>query len=82
MENFNHSINELFDQLGLASSDEDISEFIKTHQLDRSTPIEKADFWLPHQVEFIVSSKLEDADWIEPIDDLSALLYKTAMNQT
>jgi len=79
MEQFNHTIKDLFDQLGLESSADAIHSFINTHQLDRNTPIEKADFWKPHQAAFISEARSNDADWSEPVDDLDALLHKSSM---
>ena len=79
MEIFDHSIKKLFDQLGLNSTDQEISEFVRSHQLEHNTPLENASFWKPHQADFIATSKADDADWSEAVDDLDSLLHKDSM---
>lgn len=75
----NHSMTELFDQLGLESGSESIEAFIKQHQLRREVAIERAPFWKPHQVDLIVASRADDADWSDTVDDLDTLLHKESM---
>ena len=79
METFIHSFSDLFDQLGLDSSNEAIEAFIENHQIERGTPIEDASFWKPHQADFIRQAKANDADWTEIVDDLDTLLHKNSM---
>ena len=73
-----YSLNDLFEQLGLASSDAAIVEFIKTHnQLDTSILLSEAPFWTPSQAAFLAEGILNDADWAEVIDQLNVLIHAT-----
>ncbi|MFH0256723.1 DUF2789 domain-containing protein [Vibrio rumoiensis] len=76
MEMHRHSLESLFEQLGLPSSADDINRFIHQHssQLDHSQPIHRASFWTTSQSEFLKEAKKEDADWVEVVDQLDALL--------
>lgn len=76
MEIHKQTLESLFKQLGLPSSAEDIKAFIQQHssQLDHSQPIHRASFWTASQSEFIKEAKKEDADWVEVVDQLDALL--------
>lgn len=70
-----HSINVLFDQLGLESSDKAVDLFVRTHQLPNNTSLERADFWKPWQVQFFYDARDEDAMWSAPVDDLNVRLH-------
>jgi hypothetical protein len=71
----NHTLNSLFQQLGLPDSQEAIEEFIEKNKgLDKSIHLWEADFWTPSQAAFIHESLEEDSDWTEVIDHLDALL--------
>ncbi len=78
MELPNHSLNSLFEQLGLPSSDQDIEEFVASHQLAKGCEIENAPFWSVAQKQFLQEEHAEDADWIPWIDELDALLHQDA----
>ena len=70
-----HSIVTLFDQLGLDSSDSAIDDFISKHKpLPAAMELSKADFWNPSQAAFLTQVKEEDADWVEIVDQLDAML--------
>ena len=70
-----HSMTSLFDQLGLDSSERAIEEFIDRHRpLAGPVELHQAEFWNPSQAAFLCQEKLEDADWVEVIDELDALL--------
>lgn len=72
MEKYHTTMSDLFEQLGLASEDSDIEQFISKHKgLRQGVHIEDADFWSRQQAEFIRSSLLEDAEWAELIDQLN-----------
>jgi hypothetical protein len=52
-----HSLNALFEQLGLPSSDSEIRAFIELHQpLTLSICLSEADFWNPSQAAFLSRS--------------------------
>jgi hypothetical protein len=65
---------QLFQQLGLASSDFAITRFIQQHHLAVDTALQDASFWTPAQQQFIKESLREDSDWCEIVDQLNALL--------
>lgn len=71
-----HDLNTLFDQLGLASSDPDIEDFIHQHggTLTDSMHLHQAPFWNESQAKFLAEAIREDAEWAETVDTLSALL--------
>jgi hypothetical protein len=75
METSQHSLKELFDQLGLPSSQADIERFIATHRpLADSIRLADAAFWSPAQARFLKEEIDEDADWAEMVDQLNVLL--------
>ena len=69
-----HSINTLFQQLGLPATDSDIDSFLSRHKLDHETRLLDADFWTEAQVAFLKEALEEDADWVEIVDQLDARL--------
>ena len=71
----------LFDQLGLVSSDDAIINFVKRHQLSADMAMEDALFWTPSQIQFINEAREQDADWVELVDELDALLHKSSMKR-
>lgn len=70
-----HTINNLFAQLGLASDDASIAQFIQTHRAARDVALSEAAFWTPAQAAFLREEILNDADWAEVIDQLNAALH-------
>jgi len=70
-----HTINNLFAQLGLASDDASIAQFIRTHCAARSVVLSEAALWTPAQAAFLREEILNDADWAEVIDQLNAALH-------
>lgn len=75
MELPNHSLPELFGQLGLPSDDESIETFIKTHRpISAGSAVADAPFWTPAQAQFLRDEILEDADWAPIVDQLGVLL--------
>ncbi len=70
------SFTDLFDQLGLPSSPEQIADFIVQHRpLDNAVLLEHAPFWNAAQVQFICEKKLRDEPpWSILIDQLSNAL--------
>ncbi len=75
MESVNHTMTDLFDQLGLPSQPKHIAEFVARR---RPLPLEirlyDADFWTPAQAAFIKDKLSEDGDWALVIDSLNASL--------
>lgn len=70
-----HSLNTLFDQLGLPSSDKDIERFVSTHRLySGSIKLTEATFWSPSQSSFLKESLDLDSDWCELVDELDSML--------
>lgn len=75
MELYLHTLNTLFKQLGLASTDQAIQEFVDIHKpLPRGQLLYEADFWTPAQADFLKQAWDEDADWVEVVDMLDAQL--------
>ena len=69
-----HSINMLFQQLGLPATDNDVDSFISRHKLGPATRLIDADFWTEAQAAFLSEALAEDADWTEIVDQLDARL--------
>ena len=64
-----HRFSELFAQLGLASDDQAIGQFLAAHR-----PLADAPFWTAAQAAFPREELLEDADWAEMVDQLNVAL--------
>ena len=73
-----YTMNDLFAQLGLESSDEAIEQFIETHQLDKDEELIDADFWNEKQRMFLKEEWKLDAVWVEVIDELNVRLHPDA----
>ena len=73
-----YTLNELFAQLGLDSSDEAIDKFISEHKLNKDQSLIDADFWTDSQRAFLKEEWKRDAAWVEIIDDLNVRLHPTA----
>jgi len=71
-----HELHELFTQLGLPDSDEDIRRFIEEHRpLPQTLNLSEAPFWNASQVAFIREQwHADDGDWVMQIDQLNAAL--------
>jgi len=75
MDTSKHTLTTLFDQLGLASDEASIKEFIDRHSpLAREVAIQDAPFWSESQSHFLKEGLEEDSDWAEMIDELDAQL--------
>jgi len=75
METHEHGMTNLFDQLGLPSTEEDIQAFIASHRpLDAATKLSEASFWTESQSRFIKEQIKSDADWAVVIDTLDTSL--------
>lgn len=70
-----HTLETLFQQLGLPHDPVSIDLFIAKHSpLPISVPLAEADFWTEGQASFIREVFIEDADWVDIVDHLDALL--------
>jgi hypothetical protein len=69
-----HTMENLFLQLGLDNSEEAIEQFIKHHDLPEGVKLENAYFWSPSQSAFIKECLALDSDWAEVVDQLNVQL--------
>ncbi|AZQ84170.1 DUF2789 domain-containing protein [Colwellia sp. Arc7-635] len=70
-----HNMTNLFAQLGLKNSNEDIEFFIAANRgLQKDQPLADADFWSNGQQQFLQEAIQLDSDWSEIVDSLDALL--------
>jgi hypothetical protein len=77
MDTSQHNLVSLFEQLGLPSSEADISRFIHEHSpLDPELKLTAAQFWNPGQRSFLIEGLEEDSDWTELIEHLDAVLRR------
>lgn len=75
MEINDHSLSALFDQLGLASSESAIREFIKKNApLPQTMALHQASIWNASQSAFLQQAIEDDADWSEVVDQLNIML--------
>ncbi len=69
----------LFEQLGLDSSEEAIQDFIENHQLDADTFLTKADFWTEAQRQFLDEKLSSDGEWATIVDQLNESLHEDSV---
>lgn len=74
MDTSTHSLQTLFQQLGLSNNDIAMDAFFTNHHLPRDIPLEKAAFWNAAQAQFIHEAIELDSDWAEVVDQLDAQL--------
>lgn len=75
MELHQHGMVELFQQLGLGSSDKEIKQFVLEHRQRRDAVLlHEASFWSDAQAAFLKQAIEEDADWAELVDQLDVML--------
>ncbi len=75
MQALQHSMNNLFAQLGLPSDEAAIEKFIASHRpLDNGIALYRAPFWSAAQRAFLKEEIIEDADWASVIDELNGRL--------
>ncbi|GGB86300.1 hypothetical protein GCM10011352_10260 [Marinobacterium zhoushanense] len=78
MDTSTHTLNTLFDQLGLPSTTVEIERFIATHRLfTQDIPLHQATFWSSSQADFLKEAIYSDSDWAEVVDELSSRLRST-----
>ena len=73
-----YNVNELFEQLGLDSSDEAINSFIEKHQLSKNEKLIESSVWTDNQRMFLQEEWAKDAEWVEVIDDLNVCMHPDA----
>ncbi|WP_296238084.1 DUF2789 domain-containing protein [Psychrobacter sp. UBA5136] len=73
-----YSMNELFAQLGLDSSDEAIEQFIEKNKLAKEEELTDAHIWNDNQRAFLKEEWFKDAAWVETIDELNVRLHPDA----
>lgn len=69
----------LFEQLGLDSSEEAIQKFIATHQLDADTFLTQASFWTEVQRQFLEEKIESDGEWALVVDQLNESLHEESV---
>jgi Protein of unknown function (DUF2789) len=69
-----HTLQCLFDQLGLSSNDVAIDNFVQNNHLPKEVPLDHAACWNAGQAQFIRESLDQDSDWSEVVDQLDAML--------
>ena len=74
MDKSTHDMGELFEQLGLQSNPAEIEAFIATHSVPEGITLDRAEFWSDAQARFLREAWVEDADWVELVDQLDARL--------
>jgi hypothetical protein len=73
-----YTMNDLFAQLGLDSSDAAIDSFVEKHQLAKDQKLVEADVWSEQQCLFLQEEWKKDAVWVEIIDDLNVRMHPDA----
>lgn len=72
MENLEHTMSDLFAQLGLPNSEKEINGFIHQHRpVPDTIALDKANFWNNSQSQFLNEALNEDSDWSELVDQLN-----------
>jgi hypothetical protein len=70
-----HSMELLFQQLGLDGTNKAVASFIdKNAPIANDVKLHEADFWISSQSECLKKMVDEDADWAEIVDQLNVLL--------
>ena len=73
-----YTMNNLFAQLGLDSSDEAIEAFIENNQLAKEEKLTESAIWTERQRMFLQEEWKQDAAWVEIIDELNVRLHPTS----
>lgn len=69
----------LFEQLGLDSSETAIAQFIESHQLDADTLISQAPYWSESQRQFLAEKIQSDGEWSLVVDQLNESLHEDSV---
>ncbi|WP_367105610.1 DUF2789 family protein [uncultured Psychrobacter sp.] len=73
-----YTMNDLFAQLGLDSSDEAIDNFIENNKLAKEEALIDSNIWSDNQRMFLQEEWRKDAAWVEVIDELNVRLHPDA----
>ena len=76
-----YSMNELFAQLGLDSSDEAIDSFVENNKLAKEEKVIEAAVWNDNQRALLQEQWNKDAAWVEVIDDLNVRMHPDSQTQ-
>ena len=77
MDTSHHTIQTLFQQLGLPSEPNQIDQFIAVHRAETGLDsLEGAPFWSPSQAHFLQEAREFDSDWSEVVDELNIRLHQ------
>lgn len=79
MSNVRPRMTNLFEQLGLDSTEQGIAQFIEAHQLDADTLIADADFWTEGQRQFLIEKIKSDGEWAIIVDQLNESLHEDSV---
>lgn len=75
MQPSHHRFRELFAQLGLPATPDEIAAFLQVNSpLPGTVRLEDAPFWSPAQARLLREELAGDADWAELVDQLNAAL--------
>ena len=69
----------LFEQLGLDSSETAIQKFIESHQLDSDTTIVQANIWSESLRQFLSEKIKSDGEWALVVDQLNEALHEDSV---
>ena len=69
----------LFEQLGLDSSEDAIAKFIESHQLSADTLITHASYWTEAQRQFLAEKIKSDGEWAIIVDQLNESLHEDSV---
>lgn len=69
-----HTMQTLFQQLGLPSNETSINAFFSNYHLPASIPLENAAFWSAAQAQFLHEALEYDSDWSEIVDQMNSQL--------
>ena len=73
-----YSMNDLFAQLGLDSSDDAIERFIADNQLAKDEKLVDSNVWDDKQRMFLQEEWRQDAVWAQTIDELNVRMHPEA----
>jgi hypothetical protein len=71
-----HTMETLFQQLGLSSDPAAIENFIFNNRLEKGMPLDHAACWSAGQAQFIREALDQDSDWSEIVDQLDTRLRR------
>ncbi len=79
MSNATPRMTNLFLQLGLDASEQDIATFIREHQLPMEVCLAEAPYWTDAQRQFLSEQIHNDAAWAIVVDQLNESLHEDAV---